>query len=52
MKDIGDIFKNDIGKWEIIRYDVLEDKYICHKLDSFRYETRKFSIEEIEEAKK
>jgi len=48
MKDIGHIFKDSNARWEIIYYDALEDKYLCHNLDSFRYETKKFSIEEVE----
>ena len=47
-KEIGGIFKKDGEVWEILRYEILEDSYVCQKLNSIDNKTRKFKAEEME----
>lgn len=48
-KDTGDILKKDGCIWEIIRYDQYEDCYICHRLDTFSNQIKKFREEDMED---
>jgi hypothetical protein len=43
----GRVFEYNEQRWEVEKYDEYEEKYICKNLDSFSYESRKFSEEEI-----
>jgi len=48
-KEIGGIFKKNDEVWEILKYDNLEDSYICHNLSAHNYQSKKFREEEMED---
>ena len=39
-KEIGGVFKKDGEVLEISRYEILEDSYVCQKLNSIGNQTR------------
>lgn len=52
MIESGTVFNHKGERWEVIKYDLYENKYVCRNLDSFNYQQDKFSESEIQEALK
>lgn len=47
MKESGGVFKKDGQLWEILKYDYIEDSYVCKNLSSLDFQIKKFSEEEM-----
>ncbi|WP_026887675.1 hypothetical protein [Clostridium beijerinckii] len=51
MKEVGGVFMKDGQLWEILKYDYIEDSYVCNNLSSLELEIDKFREEEMGDKK-